>query len=112
MVPDVKIHPSTGLLLGKTFLCHGHSWPSAGFLRSDFLVISHNHPLIELKDSLGYKWREKAWIRAELKQDIIKNQYNDCAQLPELVIMPAFSNLVGGFAINHITKKPLGPMVR
>jgi len=114
LLPDIKIHPTSGVLIDDVYLCHGHSWPSPEFLNASFLVISHNHPLIELKDRLGFRWLEKVWIRAALEKKAIAEKYTAKlkGRLPELVVMPTFSDLVGGFAMNRTDKKPLGPVLK
>jgi len=114
LLPHVKIHPPTGMRVGEAFVCHGHTWPSPDFLDTAFLVVSHNHPLIELKDRLGFRWMEKAWIRSEMKRKPLAEKYKLASKqpLPELVVMPAFSDLVGGFAMNRTDKEPLGPVLK
>jgi hypothetical protein len=112
ILSNVKIYPSSGLLLKNTYLTHGHKWPKQDFLKAEFLVISHNHPLIEFKDKLGYRWLEKVWIRSKLKPSSIRKKYKNFKKLPELIVMPTFSDLVGGFAMNRHEKEPLGPILK
>jgi len=112
ILPNIKIHPSSGYLFNNVYLTHGHTWPKPDFLNAKYLVISHNHPLIEFKDEFGYRWLEKVWIRSELKPDLIGKKYNNFKKLPELIVMPAFSDMVGGFAMNRHEREPLGPVLK
>jgi len=97
----VAIQPTDGLLLGDTFITHGHAWPSWEFLQAKYLVIGHTHPLIEFRDKLGYRWLEQVWIRAELDKKAMKEKYGDVESVPELIIMPAFNSFSGGIAMNR-----------
>jgi hypothetical protein len=113
LIPNIRIHAMSGTLIDDVYLCHGHSWPDPDFLDADFLVTSHNHPLIELKDRLGYRWLEKVWLRADLRKKAVSEKYKTkSTKLPELVVMPTFSGLVGGFAMNRADRKPLGPVLK
>jgi putative SbcD/Mre11-related phosphoesterase len=106
--PGVVLHPSTGFMLGKAWLCHGHAWPSPEFLKAEHLVIGHHHSGIGFRDKLGYRWTEPVWIRAELDPERLAEKYGKKTEqpsggrmgkgsLPELVIMPVFNEF--GFSI-------------
>lgn len=119
VVPNLRIHPSSGLLLNDIYLCHGHSWPSEDFLKADYVVTAHRHPLLEIRDRLGYRWRYPAWVRTELKRAQIAKKFPQAkkAKLPEVIIMPAFNSFAGGIPVNlpkHLEsgKKYAGPILR
>ncbi len=84
------------LKIGKFLFLHGHANSRK---KSKFYIIGHNHPVIELKDKKGTKYRRKVWIfgRNERKEEIL--------------VLPAFSNLVGGVAFNR-DEELLGPIIR
>ena len=127
LAPGLTIHPSTGLLVGDAYLTHGHTWPSPDFLEASHILSGHRHPVIELRDRLGYVWRERVWIRTSLNREEISKKYNTKStkpikpksKLPEIVMMPAFNDMVGGTALNRKKRtlkfkrktQPLGPLL-
>lgn len=114
LVPDIKIHPSSGLLLGDYYLLHGHTWPSQEFLGAKQVIIGHNHPVIEFRDRLGYVWREPVWIRTGMDRKKILAKFGKLpGGLPGLVIMPVFNEFAGGIALNPRNRKKgkfMGPL--
>ena len=115
---SVKFHKSSGFRLGDLFFTHGHAWPSEDFLKASFVVTAHNHPQIEFRDSLGYRWSEPVWIRAELRKSAITKKYKKATHLPELVVIPCFNEFAGGVALNRKNENPeqrkpfLGPLIK
>lgn len=120
LVPKIKFHPSSGILVGDIYLSHGHTNPSTGFLRASHVLVGHNHPLIEFRDRLGYVWRERVWVRAELdvkavqKFGSIDGRAEPNVQLPELIVMPAYNDISGGRPLNspEDDKVFMGPLAR
>lgn len=127
---DVKLHESTGFRERDTWLCHGHAWPGEGFLDCERIVIGHNHAGIEFKDKLGYRWIEKAWVRAELDRRKLEGNYKvlkdveDAGKdetaigLPEVVLIPPINDFTGlvasnreGKAARHFVEAP-SPLFR
>jgi putative SbcD/Mre11-related phosphoesterase len=100
---EVKVYPSTGFLLGKTWLCHGHAWPDNDFLKAKQVVIGHNHGGIEFRDQLGYRWVEPAWVRSELDKKGLFQHYKDFSGkgIPEVVLMPVFNEFAGLIGLNR-----------
>jgi len=92
---DVPVSPGSGFAVGNVWLFHGHAKPGKGSERCSTLIMGHVHPIIEFTDSLGGRMQEKVWVRGTL----------DTKQ--ELVIMPAFSHLLGGV---DVREGLLGPM--
>jgi putative SbcD/Mre11-related phosphoesterase len=93
LLPDVPVVKS--LEIGDSLLFHGHTKipEKQNFSR---IIAGHNHPCIEFHDEIK-STRESAWIRARLKSGV------------EVIIMPAFNDLIFGTPINA-GKKLLGPL--
>lgn len=114
----VVLHPSSGFMLGRAWLCHGHAWPDKAFLDAEHVVTGHQHGGIEFRDSLGYRWAEPVWIRAELDRGRLAGRYRELkggmrlrsnrhakghkeqGTLPEVILMPVFNNFAGIIAAN------------
>jgi len=124
LVPDIRFHPSSGVMMGNFYLTHGHAWPSPDFLNAKRVLSAHRHPVIEFRDRLGYVWRERVWVRTGLKKAAIKDRFkkdiSPKTSVPELVMMPAFNGMVGGSALNRKKQDfrlkrrptPLGPLLK
>jgi hypothetical protein len=94
---------------------HGHTWPSPELLDTKLLVAAHIHPAIEFRDKFGVRAIEPVWLRARLnaKKFPKKLQAQIKGDLPELLVMPAFGELVGGTAVNReIPEELIGPMFK
>ncbi len=101
-VPDnIVLHPSRGFGEGEAFFLHGHTWPPSEFLRKKYVFVGHEHPQIEFRDALGYRYFEPVWVRAELDQGKLAKKYGEIPnEMPELIILPRFNPLSGGISIN------------
>jgi metallophosphoesterase superfamily enzyme len=78
-------------------------------------VVAHIHPAIEFRDKFGVRAVEPVWLHAKLnpKKFPKKLQAQIKGDLPELLVMPAFGELVGGAAVNReIPKELIGPIFR
>ncbi len=109
----IELHGSKGTTKNqKIGLLHGHAWPKKELLQTDTIIMGHNHPTIEFEDELGGRAKERAWIRTELiLEKLPENLRKGIEEPPEVLIMPAFSNLVGGGAINReLPEDLLGPL--
>lgn len=138
---NVVFHPAHGWLMEsvgsdkttKIALFHGHTWPGKELFNADVLVMAHNHPVIAFKDELNVRTYEPAWIRARwnreklarayLKYRKIKKAKDPLAILkakyeiiinenPEIIIMPAFNDLLGGIPFNAEETKFIGPLLK
>lgn len=137
LVPDyVKVHSSKGILLGDAFkvgVFHGHAWPSPKVMAADLLVVAHNHPTVVLRTPLGIRLSRRVWAkgacsgkslaaaylgkdRGQVEDDRIekfREAYDVSLGDPQMILMPAFNDLLGGFPVNSDTPKSLlGPLMR
>lgn len=119
MIPrEVNIHDPHGMVLGKrkrVGLMHGHTWPAPELLDTELVIAGHNHPAIEFRDELGGKVIEPIWLRAKLDAKKFPKKLTPFMKgsLPELLVVPAFSELVGGAAVNRgIPRDLIGPMFK
>jgi hypothetical protein len=112
---DIKLHRSKGFKIKKFGFAHGHAWPSKELITCDYLIISHTHPMINFTDKFGYRIIEPVWIKGKIDQEKVKEKYKvkKNGKL-EIIIMPAFNNLLGGTPINIKTKSDglLGPLLK
>ncbi|RLI99147.1 MAG: phosphoesterase [Candidatus Aenigmatarchaeota archaeon] len=109
----VRIYSSRGFKIGKYGFFHGHAWPSKKLMECDYLLMGHIHPVIEIRDSLGYRAVEQVWVRTRLNKGLIREKYKTkkTGRL-ELIILPSFNKLVGGIALNKLEESELaGPLI-
>jgi len=114
---NVTVHDARGIVLGKRKrigLMHGHTWPSPDLLDTQIIVMGHNHPVIELRDKFGGKVIEPIWIRAGLNvKKFPKKLRPQGEDSPKLLVMPAFSKLVGGAIMNReLPEEYIGPIFK
>lgn len=111
----VTLHGTEGTTLGdgRVGLIHGHAWPDPELLRTKTIVMGHNHPTIEFRDEGNARISEPAWVRTKLKPENLPDELQEKVEEegPEVIIIPAFSKLIGGGIINRkIPEKLLGPL--
>jgi len=133
---SIVIHSARGIMIEtvkkvKVGLIHGHAWPSAKLFEAETIIMGHLHPLIELKDKLGFKFSEPVWVKIEFPTSKIiegylkyrKIKYSDpistfedmfdfTPKTKNLIIIPAFNTHLGGAVINKNIKKSsfVGPV--
>ncbi|MEM3402118.1 MAG: metallophosphoesterase [Candidatus Hadarchaeales archaeon] len=116
MVPkDVIVHDVKGIIIGKIGLVHGHAWPKPELFQTELLVTGHDHPAVEFRDSIGGRIFEKVWLRGKLNPKKMPKKFREAVgkKPPEFLVVPAFSELVGGTAVNGKLQKPLvGPFFK
>lgn len=109
----VRLHPRSGFRSGPYFFNHGQSWPGKGFLEAEVLILGHNHPAVEFRDSLGFRSIEPCWLRAKLDKKKIEKKYKEKGKVTEAIVVPAFNPLVGGMPVNREADEPLlGPLMK
>lgn len=116
MLPkSVRVHDVKGIKLGRAGLVHGHAWPKAELFQVDLLITGHDHPAVEFRDSLGGRIIERAWLRGEINRKKLPKSIRDEVgeKLPKFLVIPAFSELVGGVAVNgKLEKSLIGPFFK
>ncbi|MEM2282772.1 MAG: metallophosphoesterase [Candidatus Hadarchaeales archaeon] len=113
MIPrGVKIHPVSGIRLGKVGFVHGHAWPSKEVLGGEVLVMGHNHPAVELRERVGGKMLEPAWLRLRMDPSHLPPALRT-ENPPEVLVMPSFSRLIKGSPVNReVPEELIGPLFR
>ena len=113
----VKLHPSTGTVIGerkKVGVAHGHSWPSQEVIASKTIVMGHSHFRYEMRDKFGGRNKEAVWLFATYDvADLLVKAGHSPVKRGEgrLIVMPPFNNLVGGQAINAKGGFDFGPIL-
>jgi putative SbcD/Mre11-related phosphoesterase len=102
LVPsETRIKPASGFILDEIGYFHGHTWPDEKLLCAEKLITAHIHPTIRLTDALGYTSMEPVWVRTMISGDLLRKRYNNRkVGMPEMIILPAFNGLCGGFPLN------------
>lgn len=123
LLPDnIDVLPTRGILIGdKIGLLHGHCWPFPALFSADYLIIGHNHPVIQVRDPSGFKLTRQVWVKAQFdiekllqiflkytgvkfKQPVMEAFISCFGVKPsrsiKLLIMPSFNDMLGGFPIN------------
>lgn len=113
MIPKgVRILPVRGVSYGRVGFIHGHAWPSLDVLKTEQLVMGHNHPAVELRDEMGGRVIEPAWLRVKLDASKLPEELR-LENPPELIVMPSFSSLVKGAPVNRrLEDELIGPLFR
>ncbi|MGQ9720452.1 MAG: metallophosphoesterase [Candidatus Jordarchaeum sp.] len=131
---DIHLYSSKGFLIEESNIrlgfIHGHAWPGPDLLQADYIFMGHNHPVIEMRDELGGKWFEPAWLELHWNREKIASSFAKYISLreisnpiddlknmsiqignPKIIVMPAFNPLLGGVAINRPEMNFLGPLL-
>ncbi len=108
---NIRFHPAKGFGYKDAYFMHGHAWPHRSFLKCGYAILGHNHPVLEIRDSLGKRWAEKIWITADMDRPAAEKIYGRQKMLPKIIFMPAFSNLAGGKPVNK-NEGFLGPIAK
>lgn len=132
---SIKISSARGIVVDgdkRVGVFHGHAWPKINLLKTDYLVMGHNHPVIHFEDEFGYRTVRRVWIKASIdlgelrnslspykefkSKDTISTSLPERKNLPEmrkLIIMPAFNDMLGGLQMNgKPSSSLLGPLLR
>lgn len=96
------VHGAPGAVVDGLALSHGHTWPPAGALDAEVLVIGHEHPRVRLEDTVGGATVHRVWLRGRLDGAAVAAHHgvDPPARDPRLVVMPAFNELSGGTWVN------------
>ncbi len=110
---DAEVAQSSGVKIGAVALCHGHAWPDENIMGAEELLIGHIHPCVEVRDELGGRIIERAWLLARADAKTLRARYPKANGRMRIVVMPAFNPLVGGMPLNRPGENRLmGPMLR
>ncbi|MFB6132338.1 MAG: metallophosphoesterase, partial [Halanaeroarchaeum sp.] len=102
-VLDLEVVDSGGVVIGDVGFAHGHTWPSTEVLEADVVAVGHEHPCVRLEDEVGGSRIERVWLRGPLDPEPF--EAHGGAEFEheidgELVVFPAFNDLVGGTWVN------------
>jgi putative SbcD/Mre11-related phosphoesterase len=107
----IPIYSPSGVVIGDVGYFHGNAWPDKKLLSSKYLVIGHTHPTIVFEDKLGHRSRLPCWLRVKLNAEKCEKKFGVKSN-SELIVMPAFSELSGGIAVNSSREKLIGPILK
>jgi len=101
---EVRLHPVSGLRVGRVGIFHGHAWPSNAVLRSSTLVAGHLHPGFRLAPSAAATGgKSRCWLRVELspgRPDRRRRRHGPILAR-ELIVLPALNPLTGTESLNR-----------
>ncbi len=107
-----KVSGPHGFTENIFYFNHGHSWPGEKVSKSKVLIRGHSHPAFEFKDKLGFSSVVPCWIKGPVKRDVVKERFGEKTELEEIVIVPAFNELISGMPVNQNEEKCLmGPTI-
>lgn len=96
-VKGVEIIQPQGFEYSGHWLFHGHALPPKEAFSLD-MIISHMHPMVEFKDSLGGRMTERVWVRGRVGER-------------DIIMVPAFNDLLGGVSIAAGIQGPLAKLL-
>ncbi|ERG88529.1 MAG: putative ICC-like phosphoesterase [halophilic archaeon J07HX5] len=100
-VESVTVTEPTGVRVGDVGFVHGHTWPAESVLNATVVCAGHEHPLVQLEDSVGGGRTERAWVRGQIAPAPFREHGLTVGdRQPELVLFPAFNNRSGGTRVN------------
>jgi len=97
-----EVTDASGARIDGVGFAHGHTWPAPGVLEADVVCVGHEHPCVRLTDDVGGRRTERVWLRGPADDQPFAGEYDglDWAD-PELVVFPAFNELLGGGWVNE-----------
>lgn len=108
---DLDIAPARGLRLGEVGFVHGHTKPSPAVLEASHVCSGHEHVQIRLEDSVGGARIERGWLRGQLDPEGFEGYENAAEFTGDLIVFPAFNDLVGGTYVNIPGQEFLSPFL-
>ncbi len=99
-IEGVTVTDGGGVCLGSVGFAHGHTWPDPDVLAADIVCVAHEHPQIHLEDEVGGSRAERVWLRGDLERSVFEDRYDAPVAASELIVVPAFNDLVGGTWVN------------
>jgi uncharacterized protein len=134
---EVTVTDTTGTRIGAVGFAHGHTWPAPAVLDASIVCVAHEHPTVRLTDSVGGRRVEPVWLRGALDSaPFSAHERNETASESrtteagstdatsrdvvydspstidgDLVVFPAFNDLVGGTWVNVPEQGFLAPFL-
>jgi putative SbcD/Mre11-related phosphoesterase len=91
---DAEVTDTGGVRIGDVGFAHGHTWPASDVLGAEVVCVGHEHPQVRLEDAVGGRRVERAWLRGDLVTEAFEG--GDGGIDGELIVFPAFNEVVGG----------------
>lgn len=111
-VVEVPVSPTDGLVIGDVGFVHGHTWPARAVLEASVVCVGHEHPAVRLEDAVGGRRLERVWLRGRLAPAPFMDRYDDPPAIDgDLVVFPAFNDLVGATWVNLPDQDFLAPFL-
>ncbi|NEU56402.1 metallophosphoesterase [Halorussus sp. MSC15.2] len=108
---DLDVTAGAGVRLGSVGFAHGHTWPAPEVLDSDVVCVGHEHPAVRLEDEVGGSRVERVWLRGPLAGAAFAEREGGVRAGAELVVFPAFNELVGATWVNVEGQEFLAPFL-
>ncbi|WP_435174628.1 metallophosphoesterase [Halorussus sp. AFM4] len=108
---DLDVTDGAGVRLGDVGFAHGHTWPVPEVLASEVVCVGHEHPAVRLEDEVGGSRVERAWLRGPLAGEAFADREGGVRAGAELVVFPAFNELVGATWVNVEGQEFLAPFL-
>ncbi len=100
------------LCIGGFAFMHGHRWPSDAAMRSKMLFAGHNHIAISMRDKNKGFYGQKAWLVSKVNAKNASERYPKLNKKINLVVLPAFNDLILGMPVNEALDENLSPLFR
>lgn len=108
---DLDVAPTDGLRIGNIGFVHGHTHPAPEVLRADAVCVGHEHVQVRLEDYVGGARKDRAWLRGALDPAGFPDYDDPATFTGQLIVFPAFNNLVGGTYVNLPDQAFLSPFL-
>lgn len=109
---DVSVLPPTGAVIDSLAVVHGHTWPDPSVLEASIVCIGHEHPCVRLADDVGGRRIERVWLRGDIDEEPFERYYGtDIFTKAEIVVFPAYNELMGGTWVNLPEQEFLAPFL-
>ncbi len=109
---DLPVTDPAGVRLGDVGFAHGHTWPAPEVVEAAVVCVGHEHPAVRIEDAVGGARVERAWLRGGLAPAAFERDGVDVDRIDgELVVFPAFNDLVGSTWVNVPGQEFLAPFL-
>lgn len=108
---ECDVTDGEGVRLGDVGFAHGHTWPAPEVLDAEVVCVGHEHPAVRLEDEVGGSRVERVWLRGSIAPEAFAGRSVTVRQGAELVVFPAFNDLVGATWVNVEGQEFLAPFL-